>query len=237
MAQSITIEKAGARLYFVGNTFGCKDKLKSLGCHWDGDRRAWWIGAKKEAEARALLAELNGVVVTAAASVGLASNTPAAIVAGKLEDEGRDSEAAAVLAAATAPQPKEDPANIRLTGKGRYKGREYYAGSKTHDGLRVRLLTLPDANGNYLDFWADTAEVERTKTYEPRQVWDGRRYSGKTRTVYTTLGSIADFIAEQRAARANGEPVCAGCGKAGGGLVRDLEDGLMKHPRCCDIEP
>jgi hypothetical protein len=30
--------------------------------------------------------------------------------------------------------------------------------------------------------------------------------------------------------------VCAECGK-GGSLVSDLEDGLMKHRRCCDIEP
>ena len=31
-------------------------------------------------------------------------------------------------------------------------------------------------------------------------------------------------------------PVCAECGK-GGSLVADLEDGLMKHRRCCDLPP
>lgn len=30
--------------------------------------------------------------------------------------------------------------------------------------------------------------------------------------------------------------VCAECGRPGY-LVSDLEDGLMKHPKCCDIEP
>ncbi len=99
---------------------------------------------------------------------------------------------------APAAQPaKQDPADIHLTGKGTYKGRTYYLGSRTKDGARIRCLTLPDANGNYLDFWADVTAVEVTKTYEPRQVWDGRRYSNHTVTQYTTLGSIAKFIARQ----------------------------------------
>jgi hypothetical protein len=119
--------------------------------------------------------------------------TPAGIVADKLRDEGREAEADAVVK-----PPKQDPHDIRLTGKGRYKGREYYAGAITKDGMRVRLLTLPDASGDYLDFWAPCSEVEQTKEYRPREVWVGRRYSGKTRTVYTTLGAIADFIARQR---------------------------------------
>lgn len=34
----------------------------------------------------------------------------------------------------------------------------------------------------------------------------------------------------------SGRNVCAECGK-GGTLVSDLEDGLMKHYRCCDIPP
>ena len=129
---------------------------------------------------------------------------------------------------------KQTPDDIRLTGKGKYKGREYYAGSITKDGTKVRLLTLPDAEGKYLDFWAHCSEVQQTKTYSPREVWDGRRYSGQTRTVYTTLGSIADFITEQKADRAAGLPMCAECGKSGE-LIQDLEDGLMKHERCCDI--
>ena len=29
---------------------------------------------------------------------------------------------------------------------------------------------------------------------------------------------------------------CAACGR-GGPLVRDLEDGLLKHRSCCDMEP
>lgn len=41
--------------------------------------------------------------------------------------------------------------------------------------------------------------------------------------------------ASSRAGRGDGY-VCAECGR-GGHLVSDLEDGLMKHYRCCDIPP
>lgn len=231
---SITIERQGQRVYLVGNTFAAKDRIKAIGGHWDGERRAWWLGAKKAAEVEALVAELNGGAPTAAAAVGLAIDTPAGIVADKLREEGREQEADLVQAAVK-PQ-REDPDNIRLTGKGKYKGRMYYAGSITKDGSRVRLLTLPDAKGDYLDFWAPCSEVEEIKRYEPRQVWDGRRYSGRTVTQHTTLGSIAKFIAREQRNRAAGGDVCAECGKSGE-LVSDLEDGQLKHRHCCDIEP
>lgn len=189
---AITIERQGQRVYLVGDTFAVKDQIKALGGHWDGERRAWWVGASKAVEAQALVHAL------------------------------------ATPQAAGTPKAKQDPNDIRLTGKGRYKGREYFAGSITRDGLKVRLLTLPDANGDYLDFWALCSEVEQTKTYSPRE------YRG--RMEYTTLGSIARFVAHERHNRAEGGEVCAECGKSGD-LVTDLEDGLRKHRRCCDIEP
>jgi hypothetical protein len=166
-------------------------RLEALGGHWDGDRRAWWVGAAKASEAEALVARL----------------------------------AAVPWPAPGAPRPAEDPDSIRLTGKGRYKGRVYYAGAITRDGTRVRLLTLPDASGKYLDFWVPCSEVKR---YQPRE------YRG--RIEYTTLGSIARFLAREQRARPAGEPVCAECGKSGE-LVADLEDGQLEHRRCCDIEP
>lgn len=43
----ITMETVGKRVYLNGNTFPVKDALKRAGCHWDGDRRAWWIGVGK----------------------------------------------------------------------------------------------------------------------------------------------------------------------------------------------
>jgi hypothetical protein len=206
------IEKVGSRLYAANAPFAAKDQLKRLGCHWDGNRRQWWIGAAKRGPLEALVAEINGgaggavMVATAgsaavAESLGLDASTPAGIVADRLDDAGRAKEAANVRAGKPA---KQDPHDIRLTGKGRYKGREYYAGSVTRDGLKVRLLTLPDASGDYLDFWVLCSLVEQTKTYTPREVWDGRRYSNSTVTKYTTLGSIADFIARQKRDAATG---------------------------------
>lgn len=184
------IIREARRVYAIDTPYSAKDALKSLGCKWDADRRAWWIGVAKADQLAALVASLNAPVDP------------------------------------SAPKPKENPDNIRLTGKGRYKGREYYAGAITRDGTKVRLLTLPDADGKYLDFWADCAQVEQTKTYSPRE------YRGQTE--YTTLGSIAKFIARQRRAEADGLPACAACGKRGQ-LHHDIEDGLMKCYRCCDM--
>lgn len=198
MANPITITRDGQRVYFGGDTYAAKDRIKALGGHWDADKRAWWVGAKKEAEARALAAELN------------AAEAPLHPLA-------------------------EDPDKVRLTGKGRYKGRVYYCGAITRDGTRVRLLTLPDTKGDYLDFWADCSEVEQLKRYEPRE--ERGAYGRPTgRMVYTTLGSIQRFLAEQKVARDRGDPVCAACGTSGE-LVQDLEDGCLKHLRCCDIPP
>jgi len=110
----------------------------------------------------------------------------------------------------------------------------YYAGAVVNG--RVRLLTLPDADGKFLDFWANCEEVEQVKTYTPRKVWNGRRAPyNRDVLVYTTLGSIAKFIAEQKAAEKAGVPQCAACHKRVHGLIEDLEDGLMKCRGCCDM--
>lgn len=58
---SITLECTGKRIYFIGNTFSVKDQIKSLGGHWDGDRKAWWIGLTKKAEAESLAGNLAGL--------------------------------------------------------------------------------------------------------------------------------------------------------------------------------
>ena len=46
---------------------------------------------------------------------------------------------------------------------------------------------------------------------------------------------IAKVSSNGSASRGGGN-VCADCGRSGA-LVRDLEDGLMKHYNCCDIAP
>ena len=64
--------------------------------------------------------------------------------------------------------------------------------------------------------------------------------STKTETVEKVLwsgdGVHLCSITRSGGGRASGGRVCAECGK-GGALVADLEDGLLKHYRCCDIPP
>jgi hypothetical protein len=115
-----------------------------------------------------------------------------------------------VAAPAPGERAPEDPDKIRLTGKGKYKGRSYYLGAYTRVGDRVRLLTLPGPDGKYLDFWADVREVTVEKTYQPRTVGRGRYASQE----HTTLGSIARFIARQsNPATRRGQ--CYECGEWG----------------------
>jgi hypothetical protein len=58
---SITVSREGRRSYILGNTFAFKSAIKDAGAHWDGDRRAWWIG--KHDEADALVARLTNPAV------------------------------------------------------------------------------------------------------------------------------------------------------------------------------
>ena len=133
---------------------------------------------------------------------------------------------------------QEDPHTVRLVGKARYKGRDYYCRwvGQTKSGEHLcRLVSLDHA----VDFWADCARPGEscdgngelavlTKTYPVRE------YRGRQQ--YTTLGSIRDFLVREKSNRERGGAVCAECGKSGD-LVTDLEDGLLKHYRCCDIPP
>lgn len=62
MAATIQIgtEKLGTRVYVTGNTYPIKAELKSAGCHWDGDRKLWWIGAAKAESIAAIVGGMNG---------------------------------------------------------------------------------------------------------------------------------------------------------------------------------
>jgi len=55
VSSSVKLETIGQRIYVAGNTYPIKDSLKSAGCHWDGDRRQWWIGATQKAKLEALV--------------------------------------------------------------------------------------------------------------------------------------------------------------------------------------
>lgn len=92
------------------------------------------------------------------------------------------------------PDAQQDPSKVRIIASVTYKGRRYYASAYTRDGSRVRLVTLPDAKGKYLDFWADAGLVQVVKRYEPRTTGRGRF----AREEYQTLGGMASFIRRQR---------------------------------------
>ncbi len=57
---SIRIEREGRRVYFGGDTFAAKDRIKDLGGKWDAESRRWWVGSTKLAQAEALVASLAG---------------------------------------------------------------------------------------------------------------------------------------------------------------------------------
>lgn len=52
-ARTITVQRDGRRSYLTGDTLAVRGLLRSGGCHWDGDRKAWWIGSHDEALALA----------------------------------------------------------------------------------------------------------------------------------------------------------------------------------------
>lgn len=188
MSQPITIERQGQRCYALGNTYPIRDALKGLGAHWDGERRAWWIGAAKEAALRALLAE--------AAPVASRDPVERAVAADRAEEAGKDALAAELRAA----PPAEDVSGKRVYAQVAYRGRRYYVIAEAVPDAegrptRCRLATL-DQGGPV--FWADCSACELIRRYEGREVWAGRRYSGRTETVYPTVGSLRRFRDRQR---------------------------------------
>jgi hypothetical protein len=51
----VQMQTEGRRIYISGNTYPIKSDIKAAGGHWDGARRAWWVGVgKREELARAL---------------------------------------------------------------------------------------------------------------------------------------------------------------------------------------
>jgi hypothetical protein len=47
----------GRRVYVAGDTYAWRDRLRSAGCHWDGDRKQWWIGVGKVAAIAGIVAQ------------------------------------------------------------------------------------------------------------------------------------------------------------------------------------
>lgn len=63
---TITIETRGRRHYLIGDTFPIKGAIKSAGCKWDPDAKAWYTGKRETADA--LVAQVAAGAVQATAS-------------------------------------------------------------------------------------------------------------------------------------------------------------------------
>ncbi len=47
---TISITSEGRRHYLVGDTYPIKGAIRSAGCKWDPERKAWWTGKRETAE-------------------------------------------------------------------------------------------------------------------------------------------------------------------------------------------
>lgn len=85
---NITIQSEGRRHYLMGAPFAVKDRLRSAGCKWDADRRAWWTGKRA-------LAEQLAAACSETAAVSGGERTAEALrdddeIAGKARYKGRE---------------------------------------------------------------------------------------------------------------------------------------------------
>ncbi len=185
----IRIEQRGRRLYFLGDTFNMKSKIKQAGATWDADTRAWYIGSTKRTEAERLVQEINGQGPAQAPQQAALPLQPAA--------------------------GQEMPDDTKILGKALYKGKEYFVlfSGYTQAGYSVKLasrdgkiqfwVNIPMVNGV---FQLHGGPVEVTKTYQEDR--DGRMMTwGKYKRLRDEY--------RQKAQRAKGMGVEA-CGKCGG---------------------
>lgn len=124
----------------------------------------------------------------------------------------------------------------RVLAKVRYKNRTLYVVAETKDGLKCLVTDLDCVYHR----WVDKSECELIKVYKGREVRSRYGRGISTYTEYQTLGDLRRFRDRQRELSktlGNGSIKCSSCGlcitETEG--VEDLEDGLLKCYRCCDI--
>jgi len=135
-----TIEQSGSRLYLVDLPFAAKGEAKRIGCHWDPDRRQWWIGTAKRDEATALVGRLN---------TRPAADDPAG---------SEDPNAGKGLPAAS------EADDRRVYAKVTYKGSSYYVIAESHQQGRCKVCKLSGVG-----FWVDMTDCQLVKTYPGRE--------------------------------------------------------------------
>lgn len=156
MAQ-ITIEQRGQRVYLRGDTYGHKDAIKAIGGHWDGDARAWWVGAAKVADATALVQQLAAAPAPAAPA---ATDAPARqYLAGNCRYQGRKAYIAGRLV------------------RGRTQWDDRVAQVTSQDGQRVLLVGWSGRT-----WWAPLADVSDVQAYQrPKTLAGLQRFAERCR--------------------------------------------------------
>lgn len=81
----ITLERVGRRVYVAGDSYAVRDRLRAAGCHWDAERRQWWIGTAGASAVEAIAADA-AAAPAAAAPRGVPDD---ARVSARVEVEGR----------------------------------------------------------------------------------------------------------------------------------------------------
>lgn len=159
---TVTLEHAGRRHYIVGDTYAVRSEIKSAGAHWDADRRAWWLGDQKKAEA--LVASL----ASACATGEKKDEAPGldATVAGRAQYKGKTYYIAG------------------RTYRDRYDGyRSSVSAVTSRDGTRVLLY----ARDGSFQFWAEVDAIEQTATYQrPRTIRSIREYAEQAKRAQET---------------------------------------------------
>lgn len=108
----LTTVREGARIYVTGDTYAVKDQLKDLGCHWDSQRKGWWIGAAKANEIETFV-----------------------------EENGGGLEQPPVVAPPQATDPTEDNVSDNTAyGRAQYKDRTYFVVGKAPGRLQLSNL-------------------------------------------------------------------------------------------------
>lgn len=188
------IDQVGRRLYVVDSPFVFSTRLRELGCHWDPNRRQWWIGVTERKRLVALVQDLGNPIMVptpgsreAAKVVGLDPDTPAAIVADKLEEEGRTREAEKVRHGGFMQRPARE---VPLYGKGVYLGRPCFLGYPNMGSRMVKVYGMPRADGTYFEKLVPITDVQVAKYYRPR-FHHGVEYP-------MTLGRIYEFVEAQK---------------------------------------
>lgn len=166
---TMTVE---ARRVYVKTPFGhpVVAKLKSLGAHWDGERKQWWLGSGKKSEVEALLAS----PANDAYAPNPAEDTDKITVVGKAKYKGK---------------------TYYVRWVGETKSGEYKARLVTLDAKIDFWAKCARPHERHVDGSGDVAAI--VKTYPARE--ERGAYGRPTgRMVQQTLGGIRRFIEQAR---------------------------------------